>query len=224
MMLKRELRIQTGPEACLEAICIAPNGKEIIITDSTRSEIQVRDFNNQFVSSFGNSLNPLESPMGICVWNGSIFVCDKVHQKICIFDKYYKPIKSLACIGSPKYICISKKGHIIVSTCNEQVAILDQEGNLIKYFTCVCKDDLKRTVTSGICCNSLGQIIVLDRKNVRIKVFTENGDRLYSFSVADNDIGNSCGICIDDSDNIFVTNFKSRGLYILHLVVNLFNG
>ncbi|EFA06044.2 E3 ubiquitin-protein ligase TRIM71 [Tribolium castaneum] len=78
----------------------------------------------------------------------------------------------------------------------------------------------------GVCCNSLGHIIVTDRSNNRIQVFDSNGKFLYKFGKQGSGLGQferPAGITVSpvnhivvaDKDNHRIQIFKMDGTFIL---------
>ncbi|KAJ3649049.1 hypothetical protein Zmor_020811 [Zophobas morio] len=78
----------------------------------------------------------------------------------------------------------------------------------------------------GVCCNSLGHIIVADRSNNRIQVFDSTGVFMYKFGRQGNGIGEferPAGICVSplnhivvaDKDNHRIQLFKMDGTFVL---------
>lgn len=185
-------------------ICLAPNGRDILVSDSPGSRIHVFDKNWNLVCSFGSfgkALGQFNRPACIHTCGSRILISEIWNRRIQIFDQDYQPISIINTGCFVRWFCLDRHGNIFL-TDNDFVLMLDKNGIPVKTFGSCGKGDGQFDQPKGIGCNSLGQIIVADRTNKRIQIFSQQGQFLYLFQVPFFPLS----IHIDSEDNILVTN------------------
>lgn len=116
----------------------------------------------------------------------------------------------------PIAICV-KNQRIFVTAMPSCILIMDFRASLIKGFASTDKKDGKLDQPKGIGCNSLYEIIVADYGNHVIQVFNQDGQFLRSFAAVDKLAKRPfCpeSLCIDEKDNIIVSDPSSSRIYI----------
>lgn len=184
---------------------------KIIVTDVSDDKLKIRDSKNLTLTCNTQAFRGIGRPYGICTPESNILVADYDTREIQVLDQDYNLVSSIPLSGfHPQRICTTPKEHIVVTTCENIVLVLDKDGSIVEQFGSA--DQFGGV--EGVCSNSKGEIIISDYKKNRIQIFNENGQLLREFGSQGGDIdqfNGPCGICTDWQDNIYVAdNHNSR--------------
>ncbi|GBP35585.1 Protein wech [Eumeta japonica] len=189
----------TGPgEFDLPAGITTDNYGRIIVIDKDNHRVQIFTPSGQFIlkfGSFGKECGQFQYPWDVAVNTlGNIAVTDTRNHRIQLFtgDGTYitkfvfegaNPTKMLKGPTTPRGVCFTTSGHIIISDFeNHRLIMID--GTLSRVICAVGREgsgnsELNRP--SGIVTDDEGRIIVADSKNHRVMVFS--ADLRYQWAV-----------------------------------------
>lgn len=182
-----------------------PDERTVLLSIPNRGKILLFDTRKQtFAYCFGSygSRSPggFEYSMGISVYNNRIFVADSLNERIQVFDLDYQFTSIIHLEGhSPKSICHSKKGEILLTTYLGEIVRVSLDGR-VSNITRIPPHS-QGFLLGGICIDSLDRIIVSNKTFDGIQIFSQDGQLLDSFKI---DLCNSIGVCVDPYDNILV--------------------
>lgn len=166
------------------------------------------------VGSKGTRKDQFNRPYSICFHESKLYIVDRNNFSVQILDGNSLKTKKSILVESRhglNFIACSKKGNIILTTEENHVLILDEEGEIIKCFGTTGRDDGQFQYIQGVCINSLDQILIADRGNHRIQLFDQDGNFLNSFE-SENEEYMPCGIAVDKSNNMFVIDYECSRL------------
>ena len=145
-----------GPCGGLCEICVFSG--RIITSGWASNRVMVFDKQGRLVNTFGSEFY---GPYGLCSSLESLFVADNHNKRIQVFDANYHHTRSIHTFGyRPRDICCTDKGHIAISTNEDMILILDQQGNLLRKVELLEMHKNKLISNAGICVNSRGEILV----------------------------------------------------------------
>ena len=197
------------------AICTMVD--RIIVCDSANNRMQVFDKRGKFIQIFGSmgdGPGQVDNPNGVCIVNGYIWVTEMRNARIQVFDGDYNYVSTISVRPfTPRSICTTVEGEILITTYGREILILDGDGHIKSKFTCQGNDEDHFPLV-GICTNSQKQILVVDFPNGRVQVFDQRGMFLHALP-KDSNITIPYHICVDWQDNIYITCFASHKIYIL---------
>ena len=190
-------------------ICYSPEKKSILVSDHRQHKIVVFGRDSWSFGSYGREKGQFDCPMGICVSQSKIFVCDSKNTRIQIFDTHdYSFISSIDTGGDyPYWICVSPNGNIMVTTDQENVLVFNSSGTAIGQFGSHGRGPGQLFYPRGICCNSRGEIIIVDGWNHRVQIYDKKGDFLRSIGAkgeGPEQLLYPRGICLDEKENILI--------------------
>ncbi len=152
------------------------------VSDPTDMDVKIFTSQGKFVKTFDFCKN-LQEPYGLALnSNGDILAADKGANCIYIQDSdgftsgIIKSYNNRPIGAWPQYICSTKDDNIIISDyANHCIQCFDKQGNCkFKHGSLgIGKDQLM--CPKGVCVDRLGNILVADNANDRIRLLTHNG-------------------------------------------------
>ena len=193
-------------------ICIGPTGKEILVCDPPNHRVQVLDLQGNLITSFGSERRGsacLNAPYGICVLGSEIHVVDYLDNIVKIYNGEYEHFYTFGSSHNPKWICFSRDKNIIVTTDDNNVLVYSQNAYPIGRFGPRIMENIK---VGGICCNSVGEIIITDTRNHQILIFDSSRKLLCSIrsDSVQKVLYKPDAVCTDNKDNILVADEENR--------------
>lgn len=195
-----------------------------IVSDWARDEIRV--FCQRGQSSFtfgfrGTQLGKFRDPSGLCIVEGDLWIADRENKRIQIFDITNWTPTGFICLGKhmPARICVLPNGLVGIVTAEGAILITSQDGHIIKEFGSHGKGNGEFDLPTGICCNSKGEIFIVDNRNHRVQVFCLDGTFLRTIGCLEKGPGKLCcptQICADECDNIFVIDAGNHRISIVN--------
>lgn len=201
-------------------VCVNKNNN-IFVTDEN-DNIQIFDFNGNLLNSFNNTQFKL--PWDICISsNENVLISEPNINRIRVFDKDFRFVKSFATTGNPNFIATTSN-NILVTTDANGVEIYDYDGNFTRNFGPIINNVAEYNTYSsdiqGICISSTGNIIISECSDHQISIFDPNGVFIKSFGTYGANIGEFSypfGLSIDGNDNIYVSDCKNNRIQIFDL-------
>ena len=190
----------------------------IIVGDYFNNRMLVFNLKGSLIREFGLDGQYKESfgPCGVCTIGENLWVVDNRNEQMQIFNQNFNPTNTFAIIGSPpKMICHAGEGKVLVT--NTSHGILQLKGDIQQKFGSQGPHSRHFVCTSGICCNSNGEVIVVDSLFNQIQVFNKEGGFLYSLGSlgeGPDQFHYPNGVCTDYEDNIFVADYKNNRISI----------
>ena len=167
----------------------------------------------------GTQEGQLSQPKGLCIdTNGDVMVADSGNNRISVFSKQLK-FKSCLGIGHlqyPKDVELSDDRIVVLDRGIECFHFFSRDGHLLS--SCVPQGrthDSSVNSPSFFCLDAANNIIISDRYNHAIKIYTELGHHIHTIGREGDGRGEficPMGVCISKLGNIFVVsdNFDYR--------------
>ncbi|MDE1725149.1 MAG: HYR domain-containing protein [Thaumarchaeota archaeon] len=186
------------------------------MTDLGNRRIEKFDNNGNFLFTFGTKGSgdgQFNTPVGIAMNNGSIYVVDNARNDVQKFDSTGKFVTKWGGQGTnhgqfllPQGVAVDPSGDVYVSdTGNSRIEKFDSTG---KYLLTIGESGLgdgQFLSPRAITADSQGSVYVVDSGNNRIEKFTEDGVFIRSFSASTGaNFKTPLGMSVDKSGNIFV--------------------
>ena len=158
----------------------------------------------------GTQEGQLSHPSGLCIdTNGDVMVADSGNHRISVFSKQLK-FKSCLGIGHlqyPKDVKLSDDRIVVLDRGTKCFHFFSRDGHLLS--SCVPQGYKDSSVNCPhfFCLDAANNIIISDRYNHAIKIFTELGQHIHTIGRVGNGIGEfirPMGVCISKLGNIFV--------------------
>ena len=149
-------------------------------------------------------------PRGLCIdTNGDVMVADSGNNRISVFSKQLK-FKSCLGIGHLQYpqdVKLSDDHIVVLDFGTKCFHFFSRDGHLLS--SCVPQGYKDSSVNSPLffCLDAASNIIISDRYNHAIKIFTELGHHIHTIGRYGNGRGEfirPLGVCISKLGNIFV--------------------
>lgn len=196
---------------------IALPGK-ILVCDHVNGRIQLFDQSGKFISKSGSGR--LSTPHRGFIIKDSVWIADRLRHVIHVLNSDTLDIIRSISLGIfyPLAICCtSSNDSIFVTTDENIVLILNQEGSIIKQFGSFGNGNGQFRNARGICCNSRNEILITDSDNDRIQIFSQEGTFLRTFGSkgqGPNQFNFPHKISTDQEDNIFVADYMNDRISI----------
>lgn len=197
---------------------------KIVVCDCSNGTVQIFDERGKFVDRvdvkdpYATRSKTLSiGPYRGCVVNGSTWIVNRWNRTVCIFDSTSMS-HSIPLAGFyPLAICSTPSGMILMTTEENIVLVLDEDGYIVNKFDSIGKLDGQFQNARGICCNSKNEILIADCDNHRIQIFSQQGCFIRSFGSKGNLFDQfyfPMGICVDREDNVFVADSGNNRIFV----------
>ncbi|PFX16060.1 E3 ubiquitin-protein ligase TRIM71 [Stylophora pistillata] len=202
------------------------NDDEILVADQYNHRIQQLNVQTgDFVKSFGKKGSgdgELQYPIGVCVTSDGRFivVVEYSNSRIQVFTMDGKPVLKFGDSGSDRLdhpigcVCYEDK-FIATDSSNNCVKVFDSKGQFLYKFGEIGNADGELNNPYGVCVDKYGEIVVCDKLNNRIQMFTLEGTFIGKtmnskgvIAVADNK--GHCILVFDETEK-FVRKLGSYG-------------
>ena len=170
-------------------ITVKINGDKLANSQLT---VQVKERQVDIVGELDLKGEMPKEPRGIAVnGNGLIAVADREKNCVLIFDKEGKFVRKIGCLGEraagklnrPKEIAYLNDDEILVADelnhCIQQFNV--QTGNFVKSFGKKGTGEGEFQNPTSVCVTGEGHVVVVDSRNSRIQLFTNDGKPLFKF-------------------------------------------
>ena len=213
--LKGELVKQFGNDKLMNPWGIAVTNECIYVTNIEQHALfqyRKKDFKllNK-TGTKGTQEGQLLNPRGLCIdTNGDVMVADSGNHRISVFSKQLK-FKSCLGIGHlqcPEDVKLSDDRIVVLDHSTKCLHFFSRDGHLLS--SCVPRGRTQdRSVNSPyfFCLDAASNIIISDRYNNAIKIFTELGHHIHTIGRKGDGRGefiHPLGVCISKLGNIFV--------------------
>uniref|UniRef100_A0A5S6QN72 RING-type domain-containing protein n=1 Tax=Trichuris muris TaxID=70415 RepID=A0A5S6QN72_TRIMR len=212
-------------------LALTPNGKEVVICDSSNHRLQVFDIRGKFLRTFGkygNGTGQFDSLAGICVNQyGQMIVTDRYNHRIQVLDPSGRTVRIFGSHGqtngrfnNPWGVTMDLQGFIYVcDKDNHRIQILQADGSYVGKFGDLGSHEGQFQHPHFITSNRHNQLIVSDTNNHRIQVFDHEGQFLFSFGTEGYHEGQfkyPKGVAVDDQEFIFVADSGNSRVQIFY--------
>ncbi|KHJ49322.1 zinc finger, C3HC4 type [Trichuris suis] len=212
-------------------LALTPNGKEVVICDSSNHRIQVFDIRGKFLRTFGKygtGTGQFDSLAGICVNQyGQMIVTDRYNHRIQVLDPSGRTVRIFGSHGqtngrfnNPWGVTMDLQGFIYVcDKDNHRVQILQADGSYVGKFGDLGSHEGQFQHPHFITSNRHNQLIVSDTNNHRIQVFDHEGQFLFSFGTEGYHEGQfkyPKGVAVDEQEFIFVADSGNSRVQIFY--------
>ncbi|PVD36344.1 hypothetical protein C0Q70_03323 [Pomacea canaliculata] len=190
------------------ATVMAPNGC-LAVTSRKKRQVVLLNKDGQFQGSFGE--DRFGCPSGIAVAaDGNFVVSDFVRNKVLAFTPAGQFVHELGGRGvtfhQPRYVTVSQQGDIIVSDSgSHQLKVFDQSWKYIRSIGGYGKQDGCLKFPHATCVDVFGNILVCDRYNDRVSVFTRRGEFVRHLLTAAHGIRHPQGLTLSPDLHLYVT-------------------
>lgn len=188
---------------------ITPQGHIAVTCRKRKCVLVLSSEDGSLLNSFGQ-LN-LCCPSGLVLdENGNFIVTDIKLQKIFWFTPKGKLIDEMLFssnfLNEPRYATISSLGQLIVSDSgNHCIRIFDKSGRVCTSFGSFGRNDGQFRFPYGVCTDASGNIIVADRYNDRVSLFTKRGDFVNHIVTANQGIYRPQGVALSSDLKLYIT-------------------
>ena len=140
-------------------------------------------------------------------------------------EKRGVPIDTITGINCPWDVAVSKSGRIIVSEYygGHCISILSRDGTKITKFGSQGSSEGQFNGPDGVAITTDNHILVNDRFNHRIQLFTMEGKFLRSFGEKEKQFINPAGIAVHSSGLVFIADSGNHCIQVLHPDLSLFH-
>ncbi len=167
------------------------------------------------IGSFPTSFN---SPRGIAIAGGQVFVCDHKNHRVQVLTTELEPVRQIGSKGTgnghfnrPEDVAIDNEQMVYVTDWgNDRVQVLTMDGRFICSFGKRGSGQSDLSSPCGVCVS--GFVYVVDRNNC-VSVFTKDGQFVTSFG--NGHISNPIGIAVDSDGVQYVCSEKAVVIFNL---------
>jgi DNA-binding beta-propeller fold protein YncE len=205
-------------------LSVTVDSKEIFVSDSDRSLIQVFDYNGKFLRFIGNGENKqgkLNHPYGITFYKGELYVADGGLGKILIYDRQGNFLRNFEpkeiTFSAPSQIVVKNDKVIVPDLAMNKVLVYDMDGNLLFTFGRRGEGEGQFLKPHGLAVDSKDNFYVADANNNRVQMFDENGKFLKVLSTSQegsNEVLTPRGLYVDSEDRLYVVSGLGGEVYI----------
>ncbi|XP_022805531.1 uncharacterized protein LOC111342694 [Stylophora pistillata] len=199
------------------------NDDEILVADQYNHRIQQLNVQTgDFVKSFGKKGSgdgELQYPIGVCVTSDGRFivVVEYSNSRIQVFTMDGKPVLKFGDSGSDRLdhpigcVCYEDK-FIATDSSNNCVKVFDSKGQFLYKFGEIGNADGELNNPYGVCVDKYGEIVVCDKLNNRIQMFTLEGTFIGKTSTKLN-LKGPWGVISMPDDRILITDVIGNEIY-----------
>ncbi|XP_013406324.1 E3 ubiquitin-protein ligase TRIM71-like [Lingula anatina] len=201
-------------------ISASPN-REYVTTHLIDNEVKLFSSDGTFKKKINSvSDTQLKSPIEICHFpDGRMVLSDKDNNKVFIVSPQWK-VQQTVDINNPWGVALNNNCTKIAVAQGRVKSVsvfsIDIKGKIT--LTDVIKDKDGKQLFNAPCemaFMSNGCLVVSDTSPNKLHILTPSGDQLYQYTGPDNQLGRPFGVCVDEYDNILVTDHDN---YCIHLV------
>ncbi|KAK7482115.1 hypothetical protein BaRGS_00026580 [Batillaria attramentaria] len=192
----------------------------ILVTDLVNSRLQV-------YSSEGNPLFSVNPDQII----ETVGKCHFLSHKVCVFSPAGTFITNLRGRGvtfhQPRYVTVSRVGDVIVSDSgNHRLMVFDSDWKFRQSVGGYGKKDGCLKFPHAVCSDSYGNILVADRYNDRVSVFTRHGQFVRHLLTSAHEVRHPQGLALSSQHRLYVTHggLKASKVILFDLVSDTNNG
>lgn len=184
---------------------------QIFVCDTANQRVQILSRRGKFIRSFNPRDGSCFRPHHIQVSDSMIYISDFWNKRLLILNSNLQMEKI---IETDHYIrCFTVTWYILLAYYH-QVEIYDLQGNYVRELIPRGSDV---SFIGGIASNSLGEIILTDTTQNKIKILNEEGVIIRQFGSTGslpNQFNAPLGVCLDMDDNIFVADSENSRVSI----------
>lgn len=196
-------------------ICIDPKTQDIFVCDYNILPIRIFNQRGKLIRQFElqESNDPAVHSSIFISSLDYVYIADVTGKKIHILRDFVG-IGQIQTHNEPTCITVSRDGQLILVTTElHTVEIFSIDGRMVGEFGSFGEKIGQFQCPWGICCSSKGEVIVADKYNNRIQVFTTSGIPLRTINLETPSVPSA--ICLDHYDNILVTDHSNSRILIL---------
>ncbi|EEG78218.1 6-bladed beta-propeller [Dethiobacter alkaliphilus] len=197
---------------------IAENSQgQILVADMYNGNISVFTPDGTFLHYFGASVD-LESPAGLAIIDGRVYVTDVAQHKVIVFDEEGEKIFEFGEEGdepgqflSPNAITVSGTYVAVSDTGNHRIQIFNRMGNFIDEITHA--DGRNFVNPRGVGYTSRGELLTVNNMTHQTYIFNPNGEFQHILGQQGQGPGENFlpnGLYIDDQGRIYITDTSNR--------------
>ena len=188
------------------------------MTASLRDYTKIEEKNCQLVTHYGGKNFNLPQDVAIGP-NDEVFIVDRFHKEVIIFDKDLKLIRTFgqgsgdSKLNYPVGVAVGQNVIAVGEQSGHVVKKFSLQGDYLSKFGSYGSGDGQFNDPQGLCFNSKGLLYVVDNGNCRVQVFRGNVF-LFKFGSKGHNPGefqSPCYIAVDSSDQVYVTDSSNDG-------------
>ena len=210
-------------EGCImkpKTICVSPTTGNLYVAEKGNNRVQVLTPNGEHLKFFSDKTVKMSNPYGVCYANDHVYVTQSTLHCVYVFTPggvFYKKFgkegggdgrfslpSSLAPLPPKQLIYICDTG-------NNRLQVFDYSNNFVKVLGA---GQLLRPV--DVSCDTISNIVVLDRSPKCLHVFAQSGDLLYScvpFSLH-KEISNPLFLTLGPGDQMFLSDYARNCVFV----------
>ena len=168
-------------------VSVLRSNGHILVTDVAAKSIRVFHRDGNYIGEF---ISDLKFP--VChseMYDGKVVVLEYATKTIIIYDDSAKAIHSFPTeMINPAYMGCTKNGHIVVSDWRyHTVKIFDVTGAKVWEYKGEGAGKEQMKLPHGCCGDGHGNVLVAEKGNSRVQIYTENGDHVMCIQPKDKD-------------------------------------
>ena len=203
-----------------KTICVNPKSGELYVAEKGNNRVQVLSPNGEHLRFFSDKSNKMSNPYGVCYANDHVYVTQSTLNCVYIFTpngvfskRFGKEGSAEGKFSLPSCLAPSppKRLLYICDTGNNRVQVFDYSNNFVKVLGA---GQLLKPV--DVACDTISNIVVLDRGPKCLHVFTQGGDLLYNaipFSLY-KEISNPLFLTLGQGDEVFLSDYARDCVFV----------
>ena len=203
-----------------KTVCVNPTSGNLYVAEKGNNRVQVLSRNGEHLKFFSDKNNKISNPYGICYANEHVYVTQSTLNCVYVFTPSGVFSKKFGREGSGEgkfslpscLVSVPPKRLIyICDTGNNRVQVFDYSNNFIKVLGA---GQLLKPV--DVACDTISNIVVLDRGPKCLHVFGQSGDLLYNtipFSLH-KEISNPLFLTLGPRDEVFLSDYARNCVFV----------